>query len=86
MFRNPGNISVEALGVQASCGLMLDNMSVNINSDIWSFTLSEDVESIGELLKDGVSVDARNSLGETPLHLAAGRGLECVAKVPTNCI
>lgn len=56
-------------------------MSVNINSNIWSFTLSEDVESIGELLQDGVSVDARNSLGETPLHLAARRGLECVAKV-----
>lgn len=62
--------------MRASSGL-----AVGIMPDIWSFTLSQDLESICELLNDGVKVDSRNSLGETPLHLAAGRGLERVAKV-----
>lgn len=49
--------------------------------NIWSYTLKEDVEKLQELLLDGVSVDSKNDLGETPLLLAASRGLERVAKV-----
>ena len=43
--------------------------------------MKEDVEKLQELLLDGVSVDSKNDLGETPLLLAASRGLERVAKV-----
>lgn len=49
--------------------------------NIWSCTLKEDVEKLQELLLDGVSIDSKNDLGETPLLLAASRGLERVAKV-----
>ncbi|CAM9907301.1 unnamed protein product, partial [Laminaria digitata] len=48
--------------------------------NIWSCTLKEDVEKLQELLLDGVSIDSKNDLGETPLLLAASRGLERVAK------
>ena len=43
--------------------------------------MKEDVEKLEELLLDGVSVDSKNDFGETPLLLAASRGLERVAKV-----
>lgn len=51
------------------------------SGDIWSFTLNEDIEKVQELLQDGVSVDSKNDLGETPLLLAASRGLERIAEV-----
>lgn len=50
-------------------------------ANIWSCTLKEDVEKLQELILDGVSVDSKNDLGETPLLLAASRGLEGIAKV-----
>lgn len=49
---------------------------------IWSSVVKEDLEALRELLEEGgVGVNSINDLGETPLHLAASRGLEDVAKV-----
>lgn len=51
------------------------------SNDIWSCVLKEDLGSLQQLLEDGVSVDSRNDLGETPLALAASRGLDRVTAV-----
>lgn len=54
--------------------------------NIWSVTLDEDVHGLKQLLDDGVCVDERSDIGETPLHLAARHGLEVVAKVFVRCL
>lgn len=51
------------------------------NVTIWTCTLDQDLEKLQELLLDGVNVDSKNDLGETPLLLAASRGLERVTAV-----
>ncbi|OQS06735.1 regulator of chromosome condensation (RCC1) [Thraustotheca clavata] len=43
---------------------------------IWAATIAKEYELVEALLRDGVNVNERNSLGETPLHLAAGRGYD----------
>lgn len=50
-------------------------------ANIWDHVLDGDVVGVGSMLEDGVPVDSRNSLGETPLHLAARHGLEEMATV-----
>ncbi|CAM9257349.1 unnamed protein product [Scytosiphon promiscuus] len=47
---------------------------------IWDRVLDGNVGGARVLLENGVGVDARNSLGETPLHLAARHGLEEMAR------
>lgn len=51
--------------------------------NIWSCCSSkdEDLEALRELLHDGVDVDSKNDLGETPLLLASSRGLERMTTV-----
>ncbi|CAM9287761.1 unnamed protein product [Discosporangium mesarthrocarpum] len=51
--------------------------------DIWTAVQTEDTCALSEFIDDvngGVSVDERNDLGETPLIIAAGRGLEVAAE------
>lgn len=50
-------------------------------ASIWDHVLDGDVRGVGSMLEDGVPIDSRNSLGETPLHLAARHGLEEMATV-----
>lgn len=49
--------------------------------NIWAATLEEDIGTINRLLEDGVCVDERSDIGETPLHIAARHGLELTIKV-----
>ncbi|CAM9159061.1 unnamed protein product [Choristocarpus tenellus] len=52
--------------------------------DIWDAVRREDIEVIRDLICSpggGVSVNERNDLGETPLLLAAGLGLEFVVQI-----
>ncbi|CAM9456319.1 unnamed protein product [Ectocarpus sp. 6 AP-2014] len=50
-------------------------------ANIWNHVLDASLDGVGSMLEDGVPVDSRNSLGETPLHLAARHGLEEMATV-----
>lgn len=50
-------------------------------TSIWDEVLDGNIAGIRSLLDDGVGVDERNWLGETPLHLAARYGLEDMATV-----
>ncbi|CAN0133714.1 unnamed protein product, partial [Hapterophycus canaliculatus] len=48
---------------------------------IWDRVLDGNIAGARVLLENGVGVDTRNSLGETPLHLATRHGLEDMARV-----
>lgn len=50
-------------------------------TSIWEQVLDGNIAGVRTLLEDGVGVDERNWLGETPLHLAARYGLEDMATV-----
>lgn len=56
-----------------------------VMATIWDRVLDGNVEGARVLLENGVGVDTRNSLGETPLHLAARHGLEEMARVSLRC-
>lgn len=50
-------------------------------TNIWEEVLDGNIAGIRSLLEDGVVVDERNWLGETPLLIAARYGLEDMATV-----
>ena len=50
-------------------------------STIWEEVLHGNIAAVLSLLDDGVGVDERNWLGETPLLICARHGLEEMASV-----
>lgn len=60
----------------------LKRVNMNMNrKDIWTSIRTGDLESLQQLVQDPENINCRNTLGETPLHLAASYGSEACIRI-----